>query len=103
MADSAVHVCKTAMILAKLKDQMSLLWRGRKTAEILLLMAKKLRNYEVCNETSMVYKKKKTGRKIDLHLSTILASIIIIEILVNYLNAILNLVGKCDIIIFPTP
>jgi len=102
MADSAVHVCKTAMILAKLKDQMSVLWRGRKTAEILHLMAKKLRNYAVCNETSMVYKKKK-GRKIELHLSTILASIIIIEILVNYLNAILNLVGKCDIIIFPTP
>lgn len=59
MADSAVHVCKTAMILAKLKDQMSVLWRGRKTAEILHLMAKKLGNYAVCNETSMVYKKKR--------------------------------------------
>jgi len=29
MADSAVHKCKTAAILAKLKDQMSEVQRGR--------------------------------------------------------------------------
>jgi len=43
MADSAVHKCKTAASLAKLKDQMSEVQRGREMGEYIICNIKENR------------------------------------------------------------